>query len=291
MLGSFITFLNKLANSILYMLALVKNKCYKTVFESINCTTLVILANGPSLKEDLPSILENKKSEQIEYFSLNFFANSEVFFELKPHYYCFADPMFFKKNHKSEEVETLFDVLREKVNWNMVVYIPFLEYGNFISYSGLGSNPFIKIEKVNNLNYKGSSKIRNLLYKKGLATPPLATVANLAIYIGLSLGYSKLLVYGVDHTFFDNLCINQDNLLCNKESHFYSKESQQMLKPIVRNDNDEPWKISDYIEGIALMFKSHDILAEYANYLGEEIINCTKNSLIDSYKRINKDLV
>ncbi|EGK03309.1 hypothetical protein HMPREF9456_01946 [Dysgonomonas mossii DSM 22836] len=84
--------------------------------------------------------------------------------------------------------------------------------------------------------------------------------------------------------FFDSLCINDKNQLCNRDIHFYNNDTAA-LKPILRNDNNEPWKISEYLKGISLMFEGHDLLLEYSQYLGSNILNCTENSMIDSYKR------
>ena len=89
----------------------------------------------------------------------------------------------------------------------------------------------------------------------------------------------------MEHTFFDSLCVNDENELCTKELHFYSGGDESVLKPIKRNDNDEIFKVADYLEAIMNMFKSHDLLAEYSKYLNSEILNCTKPSMIDSYER------
>jgi hypothetical protein len=118
--------------------------------------------------------------------------------------------------------------------------------------------------------------------------PRIQTVANLAIFIGLNSGYSKVNIYGVDHTFVGNLEINNKNQLCSVDTHFYDG-GISILKPLIRNDNDEIWKISDYLEAIANMFKSHDQLSQYAQYLKINIVNYTSCSMIDSYVRHKKN--
>jgi hypothetical protein len=114
--------------------------------------------------------------------------------------------------------------------------------------------------------------------------PDIKTVANLAIFIGLNRGYSKINIYGVDHTFFNDLEIDDKNQLCSVENHFY-KKGNSIMKPLKRNDNNEIWKISDFLVSTGGMFKSHDQLNEYAKYLKVMIINHTSCSMIDSYER------
>jgi hypothetical protein len=72
--------------------------------------------------------------------------------------------------------------------------------------------------------------------------------------------------------------------LCSVDTHFYDG-GISILKPLIRNDNDEIWKISDYLEAVMYMFKSHDQLNEYAKYLKVTILNYTSCSMIDSYER------
>ena len=165
----------------------------------------------------------------------------------------------------------------------MSLYIPSHYLLEFINFSKL-KNKYIKIVCVNNTNYHGFEIFRHYFYNNNLAIPNIGTVANLAIYVGINSGYSKLNLYGVDHTFFDSLCVNDKNEVCNRETHFYM-DGQPVLKPIRRNDNDEVFKMSDYVKSIQKMFKSHDLLNAYANYKKVEIVNYTKTSLIDSYKR------
>ena len=192
--------------------------------------------------------------------------------------------MFFQKSHREVVCKKVLLILEEKVDWVMKLYIPSHMYKQFIEYSGV-KNKNILITRVNTTSYEGYDSLRHFFYKQGLAMPRIQTVANLSIFIALNCGYQKLELYGMEHTFFDSLCVNDENELCTKELHFYSGGDESVLKPIKRNDNDEIFKVADYLEAIMNMFKSHDLLAEYSKYLNSEILNCTKPSMIDSYER------
>lgn len=269
---------------IFYLFQLINNDELKNHLEEECAGTVAVLANGPSLKNDLKKTENLKEFDNGYFIVMNYFAFDEIFFRIKPRHYCFADPMFFYENHRINDVRKLFNILNNKVTWSLNIYVPAKRLKQFIHFSKL-NNSNIKIIPINNTTYMGYDKLRNYFYKKGLSCPNIATVANLAIYIGINSGYSKVKLYGVDHTFFDSMQINDQNQLCNKELHFYN-EGKAVLKPIIRNDNSEIWKISDYLQSITNMFKSHDELSCYAKYRLVNIVNYTANSMIDSYDRV-----
>ena len=243
---------------------------------------VLILANGPSLKNVILE-LTTEKFQNMDFIVLNFFAFDDIFYHIKPKHYCLADPMYFKENHRLDDVRKLFVILQNNVNWEMTIYIPRNHYHNFITFSNI-TNKNISITKMNCIEYEGFEKFRYFFYKKGLAMPKVQNITNMAIFIALNLGYDPIYLYGVDHTFFDSLCVNEYNQLCVKDRYFYNH--QEILHPKLRADNGEVYKVSDYLEDVSNIFKSHDTLAKYAQYLNVKVFNCTKNSMIDCYNRI-----
>lgn len=241
--------------------------------------TLGVLGNGPSLSNFIPTLLENKSQD---YVVMNLFAFDDVFFTLKPKYYCLADPIVTKQSHLEKKIRLLFSTL-SKVDWDMNMYVPKSLYSDFLKFSQL-QNDNIKICYVNDLSYSGYNGCRNFFYKKGLAIPPVQTVAIMAIYIGIQKGYNNINLYGLDHDNIKTLSINLDNQLCCIDTHFYKDKDGVTLKPILKPDG-KVWKISDFLEAITNMFKSHDLLADYSKYMNVKIINFAPNSMIDSYER------
>jgi hypothetical protein len=244
----------------------------------------VVLANGPSLKEVIPLLDKEERFKNTDFVVLNYFAFDEIFFKIKPKHYCLSDPLFFSTSSDEHNTLRLFQILDSRVNWNLNIYIPAYGYIKFKQYSKI-TNAHIRIIGLNTDVYTGFKRFSFFLYKKYCAMPPIWSVIIMAIFTAINSGYSTLYLYGVDHTFFDSLYVNDDNILCNKYTHFYDKETIVEYKPIM----DVPGKYlrtSEYLYGKTLIFKSHDILAEYAKYRNVSVINCTQNSLIDSYKRI-----
>lgn len=248
---------------------------------------MVILANGPSLKKVLPEIGVKKEFDNVDFTVMNFFAFDSTFQRIKPRFYCLADPMYIKKNRRYEEVKKLFCYLQENVDWNMDLLIP-KGWGkkDFLHYSSL-TNPYIHIVCVNDITYGGFECLRNWLYKKNLAIPGIGTVAQLGIYVAINNGFDEIDIYGVEHNMICSLFVNDKNLLCNKEEHFYNCSA--VLKPIIRNDNDKQYKIADYLLETGALFQIHDLLRKYADTLNVKIVNCTPMSMIDSYDRIKME--
>lgn len=275
-------FLKKSVEFIMFLLTMLIRTNLKNPIVKRYSGTLTLLANGPSLKEVLPQLL-TEKFKDTDFIVLNYFATSDIFTQIKPQHYCLADPMFFYPNHREQEVRNLYSILNRDVDWEMNLYIPQSQQKAFYGFANL-KNPQIKVVPLNCVDYKGFECLRHYFYAWGLAMPPVNTVANMAIFIGINSGYKQINLYGVDHTFFDSLCINEKNELCNRDKHYYDN-GEATLKPIIRNDNSCVWKISDYIFAIGNMFKSHDLLAAYAHLKDVRIVNCTKISMIDSYER------
>jgi hypothetical protein len=268
---------------IYFLLDLIRQKSFSNPIKKKYSGGIAVLANGPSLKEVLPHLTYDDEFKNIDFIVMNFFAFDDVFFKIKPKHYCLADPMFFKENHRIDDVRKLFAILQNNVDWEMNIYIPRVRYRQFMALSSI-ANDKITIVKMNTVNYIGYEYWRNFFYKNGVSIPFLASVAILAIYVALNSGYSSIKLYGVDHNFFDTLCINEKGELCSKETHFYDND-QVVMKPMLRSDNSNVWKVSDFLLEKRMLFQSHDLLANYAQYLQVNIFNCTRQSMIDSYNK------
>ena len=250
---------------------------------------MVILANGPSLKEILPKIGVEKEFNNVEFTVMNFFAFDPTFLIIRPRFYCLADPMFIRSSHhRYKEAENLFKYLQGKVDWDMNLYIPkWFGKKQFLHSSSL-TNPHIHVVTVNHTLYESFKCLRNWVYKKNFAMPLVGTVAQLGIYVAVNNGFKEIKLYGVDHNMTSSLCVNDKNQLCNRMTHFYqhSVELKNMM-----NEYNVQLKIADYLIEIGNLFRSHDLLADYAKSMGVKIINCTLGSMIDSYDRIKSEQI
>jgi hypothetical protein len=277
-----IQFTHDTVGFICFLLKLIYSRSFSNPLKEKYSGTLAVLANGPSLKNILPLLTTDKEFENTDFIVVNFFAFDDVFFRIKPKHYCVADPIFIKDSHKRENVLRFFKILQNEVNWDLNIYVPgkyFLK--EFLSYSQL-SNKYLHYIPLNSVEYTGYNSFRHFFYKKGLSMPRPQNISIMAIYVGLNMNYSIIRLYGVDHSFFNSLCVNEYNQICHRNQHFYEKTTVE-LKPII--DDGILWKVADYFMAMHHIFKNHDLTNNYAKFLNVKIINCTKDSMIDSYER------
>ena len=116
--------------------------------------------------------------------------------------------------------------------------------------------------------------------------PEDGTIANVAIYVVLIEGYKEIELYGADHTMFLELTVNDKNELCSLDSHFY-EDGKPKMRPL-RNclvTEDKVFRVHEFLHIVTVMFESHNLLRQFADYMGARVLNCTPGSMIDSYER------
>ena len=179
----------------------------------------IILGNGPSLKSVIDSNLLKKRNKDV--FAVNLFFRSEYFEVLKPKYYFLADTDIFNPlierhfNLVNEIVETL-----NKVSWQMSLLIPSSKKRSKSLDKIINNN--IKIVFLNTTPLNGSKAICHFFYKNNLGMPRAQTVINFAIFSAINLGYSKINLYGVDHSWTKDLSVNDQNEVCYGDRHVYN---------------------------------------------------------------------
>ena len=218
--------------------------------------------------------------------AVNFFAEDNRFAELKPSYYVLSDPMFFRQTAMQSRVDALYRLLAERVTWPMTLYVQYYNPEKF-DYRATLPNENIRIVPFHTTLYEGFRSVRHWLFDRGLGSANYGTVVQVGEYVALQLGYKRLELYGVDHTLLDGLMVDDENRLCRRDSHYYDTEPVEP-KPIMKKVPAEPYSVAEYLAETAQLFRGHEILRDYADSIGAEIINCTKGSLIDAYHRVQE---
>jgi hypothetical protein len=247
---------------------------------------LAILGNGPALATELPQLIASRHWEQADMMAVNFFALSEEFATIKPKYYVISDPMFFRKAGYSERIEAFYEALRDKVDWQMTLYVQYYNPEKFDYAEAIGHNPNIRIVKFHTTLYRGFRNIEFWCYRQGLGSGNFGTVIQNGEFIGILLGYKSIELYGVDHTLLDGLMVDDENRLCRRQSHYYDKEPAAP-KPIYYNATTppRPYTMASYLAETAELFRGHEVLRDFAAEQGVRIINRTHGSMIDAYER------
>lgn len=252
--------------------------------------TAYVLVNGPSLKNTFELYDKGIISIDSNSFMVNLSALDSHFNKIKPKHYCLSDPMFYQDYlPKKDAIRKMYDILEKEVTWDMNVYLCFQsdkECEKLINYSRV-TNSHIHWVLMNRKHCSGLYKpFRHWLYKKGWFMPEDGTIANTAIYLALLEGYKEVRLYGADHNMFLEFCVNDNNELCSYDAHYYDKGPAKMK--VFKNTcitEDKAWRVHEYMYVLYVAFYSHDLLRQFADYLGARVINCTPGSMIDSYER------
>lgn len=244
---------------------------------------LSILANGPSLKEELQRIGKDAEFEDVDFSVMNFFANDPLYTQIQPKYYCLFDSMFDTPDERYDKVMAMYENMNKRTTWPMILYTKVNEK-RFRDFSKV-DNPNIKIKTISSVSIRCSNRVNHFFYRHGLAMPPAATVANINVWVALQNGYKKIRLYGADMTFFEGLCVNENNQVCATMRHFYDKKVE--IVPIYNYFAKRVFRLDEFIDMVNAMVKGHNALAEYAKCLNAEVLNCSKVSMLDCYPRKN----
>lgn len=239
--------------------------------EGTPSSPLVIMGNGPSLAETVA--IHAEALEALDTTALNFAANTDEFFRLKPRHYVLADPHFFSLGDSN--VEKLWNRLAQ-ADWNMTLHIP---TGRKVP-SCAGN--LQDIRRFNMTPAEGSETLCRILYRKGLAMPRPRNVLIPAIMEGMRDGYREIYLVGADHTWPHTLYIDDNNRVVTVQPHFY-KEDPRELDRIA--DAYRGIRIHDVLGSMAVAFRSYHAIRRYADSTGVRIFNATPGSLIDAFER------
>lgn len=243
---------------------------------------LIILANGPSLNEDLERLSKENLSNA-DFSMMNFSVNSPLFFKYKPKYFCLADHAFFKGDYCLNEVREVYDKLDEYVDWDLTLIVSYNV--KLVKDFSKITNPHIKFQRVFPISCPDFKIIKYWFYKRGFGIPGLGTVTNLAAFAGIQYGYKRIEFCGNDMSLFDGLCVNDENYPCVVLNHFY--EDKVKLEPVMISETRHETLLS-YVEMVTRMIVAHNAIAEYGKHMGVQFVNRTRKSMLDCYPRLIK---
>lgn len=257
-------------------IALQSRKCDFEPQKDVRDKSLIILANGPSLRKTL----EEYRTNLIESDTLavNFAANTAEFIDLKPKYYVLADPHFFTAS-EDKNVSLLIDNLK-KVDWRMTLFIDRRFARKFKSEIKLPAN--VSIKTFNAVGVEGFAWFEKLAYGLGWAMPRPRNVLIPALMTAIRLGYSKIYLCGADHSWMRELHVDENNHVVSGMTHFYKESEKETTR--VKNEY-QSYKLHEIIFSLFVAFRSYHAIARFADHKGVNIYNSTENSYIDAFPR------
>lgn len=260
---------------------------YKKLHRERN-NPVYILANGPSLSQFLAKAESDfSEYENADFFAVNEFVNTPAYLLIRPRYYVFSDMLYYSDTIYSERGHRTMRSLAERTEWEMTLFVPMI-YKKSEYLAPLRENKNISIVYFHCHTAEGFECVTDYLYRKALCGGG-STVAIPAIYASLFMGYKDLRVYGIDHTFFDNIVVDDNNVVNFRETHFY-KDERSVLRPLIYHDTTPARNITmkEYILARGDAFKRHERMQKLAQSMGAVIYNCTPGSLVDAYPRMKE---
>ena len=252
---------------------------HKTQYPKKKHNSIQVLGNGPSLRNDIPEII--KKRENSPIMVVNAFAHDVFFEKLKPKYYILIDPAFFRPsiNDRIKKFKKITsDSLIQKTRWELYLFVPISGIKSSFVKNIKNRNKNIKIIEFKNIPVIGGSDLLNIfLFKNNLANPLYKNVLNTSIFLAIKMKFSKIFIFGADHSWTRDLSVNSQNEVFYGDSHVYDPKLTYIKE-------DKPFYL--VLKSFSLMFKSHTLISKYAKKTGVVLLNCTKNSFIDSYEKI-----
>ena len=274
----------------LYFFLRKKPKIQKfTVHAGSEDSSCSILLNGPSLTDSFANSAAIKFIASSNLMCVNSsFTESDVF-QLKPNYLVFSDPCYWAPDLHDDikkQVNKILDALK-KVDWQLKIFIPS---------AAKKWNSFIKCPEINNnihiIYYKTKkSRCKKILnrfceYQINKTMPSAQNVLSACIYILINAGYKKIFIFGADHSWHQSLCVNDDNIPCIQDKHFYDDQKKLKFEPIYRDAACRKiFTMRDIFKAYMTVHESYYELNEYAGFMGSKIYNSSSYSCIDAFTR------
>lgn len=255
----------------------------KTALPGAKEDSCILLGNGPSLKTSLDQNPDFFRKHPL--ICVNSFSLTNEYTELKPSYCVILDPGFWMSS-ESVVINTVQSLI-EKTSWPLIIMIP-REARRSALFSGLEKqNNNIKVIYFNYTVFKGFTKISHFFYKRNIAMPQSQNVLVAALFLGINIGYKNIYLFGADHTWHENLHIDENNVLCVKHIHFYEKEEKVSYVPFYKSLHSKAvFRMDEIFLLFTKTFHGYVALDKYAKSRGCIIYNASKISFIDAFKRI-----
>ena len=245
---------------------------------------ICVIGNGPSLKDDL--VFLYSKIGLCDFVCVNQFSESKEYDILKPNVYLFLDEAWFSDDFPFLEsiVYQTLDAINLKTTWKLLILVPFGSNLSIIKSRINNSN--VIVEEFLSIPVSYEKKIDTILVNLDgcYAAPVSCNVINYSVYLSIIWGYSNIYICGLDMSIYRDILVSQldnDKYLITK--HFYEEDKKILLRK--NPDRIEPWKMYELYHEASIIFKTHNILNEYAIKKGVNIINKSSFSMVDAYKR------
>jgi hypothetical protein len=196
------------------------------------------------------------------------------------------DPGYWVDNNPHFTVTDTINGLREKTTWPIQLLVPSVAKKSKKLKELCAQNTHVKVCYFNYTVFKGFSGLAHFLFKKNLAAPQCQNVIVASLFLAINCGFKQIYLFGADHTWHQNLHVNEENKLCIKDVHFYDNE-EKVKYTFFYNDETETntFKMHEILATWAKAFYGYEVIKKYAEYRNVSIYNASEISFIDSFER------
>jgi hypothetical protein len=280
-------FIQNLTNSSLSLIKVLLSSKFKSISKNQTNNRLLIIANGPSINNELSNSANMDGINSMDTMCVNFFHKSDFYLQIKPKYYIIAAPELwldeveeiFEKNRLA-----LFKDLNEKTTWKMTLLVPFQAKKYDFWIKTVSSNENITIEYYNLTAIEGFRGISTAIYNQNLGMPRSHNIVGYALMISIWKNYKSIGIMGVEHSWTKTLFVTKENEALLAQPHFYNLNAK--AEKMAKGGKDKR-KLHEILEKFYLAFKSYFEIKEYANKHNAKIYNLTEDSFIDAFERSN----
>jgi hypothetical protein len=244
---------------------------------------LLILGNGPSLKNDMSNI-RAMNNDNLDFMCCNSFCLSDDFTLIKPKYYVMADPGYWVNDADPVSVAQRIATFERffLVDWEMQLIVP--ASAKKFDLNAMINNHMVDVVYVNSLPMRFKiDGLSFISYKMNLFSPSFLNVLIMCIFVGINMGYKVLFVYGADHSWHESICVKNDNHIYIVEKHCYDDEPVKEHR--MEWVNSKPITMGEVFTGWGTVFNSYYELDKYAKTRNTVVVNNSSKSYIDAFVR------
>lgn len=245
----------------------------------------LILGNGPSVKKDLPVLLE--KDFEADLLCLNKFPDTEYYEKLKPRHFVIVSEEYWNKG-TIEEYQLIRDniikAFIEKTTWPVNFFVPASARKNQAFMKQFKVNKNITPVYYNTTPVEGNSTISQWFFNLKWGSPRPHNVLIPSMLNMVWMNYKEIGVIGADHSWLETLSVNDNNEALLNQKHFYD-ENETRSRRVTRKGSSYR-KLHEILEKFMLTFKAYFTLDDYARTKEIKLYNCSSKSYIDSLERM-----
>ncbi|MDA3781127.1 MAG: hypothetical protein PF487_13020, partial [Bacteroidales bacterium] len=146
-----------------------------------------------------------------------------------------------------------------------------------------GGNKFIEPFFFNSVSFKGFQSVKYFLYSHNLSMPRPQNVLVAGIYCAILAKFKRIELFGAEHSWIKYLSVNDVCEVCIEDRHFYDKE--KVTRQTWNSTHDGDTKLHVILRAFAYMFESYWELQKFSEQQNVEIVNYSKESFIDAFKK------